>query len=55
MHPSYHIPSASGGEKSNVSTIKVKGISVSCGSNMTENRYCPEDSGIFTNACWNIT
>ena len=49
------MPSASGGEKSSVSTIKVKGISVGCGANMTENRDCPEDSSVFTNACWNIT
>ena len=55
MHPSYYIPSASGGEKSNVSTIKVKGISVGCGANMTENRACPEDSPVSTAACWNIT
>ena len=50
-----YLPSASGGEKSNVSTIKVKGISVGCGANMTENRACPEDSSVCTEACWNIT
>ena len=50
-----YLPSASGGEKSNVSTIKVKGISVGCGTNMTENWARPEDSSVCTNSCWNIT
>ena len=39
---------------SNVSTIKVKGISVGWGANMTENR-APEDSSVCTNSCWNTT
>ena len=52
MYPNQ--PCASGGEKSNVSTMKVNGISVGVGANMTENR-ADEDSSVATNSCWNIT
>ena len=47
---SQHRPLASGGDKLNVSTIKVNGISVSCGVNVTENWTCV-DSLVSISCC----